>query len=94
VTVEDHSIIGGLGSAVAEVIAERGLRLRLARQGIGDVFPSSGEGESLLDFYGMRAEEIAGAAKAVIGSGSPVSRPVDAPARPGHRLPRGSRRNE
>ena len=45
VTVEDHNIIGGLGSAIAEVIAEEVLA-PLVRVGIKDVFPESGEAEN------------------------------------------------
>jgi len=59
VTVEDHNILGGLGSAVAETLAERGLARPLVRVGIRDVFPQSGPAEALLDHYGMRPEDIA-----------------------------------
>jgi transketolase len=68
VTIEDHSIIGGLGSAIAEVIAESVPAATLVRVGLRDIFPSSGESESLLDYYGMSVSDIVGAAKrAVLG---------------------------
>jgi transketolase len=42
VTVENHSIIGGLGSAVAEVLAEAGVGARLTRLGVPDVWAPGG----------------------------------------------------
>ena len=62
VAVEDHSIIGGLGSALAEVIAEHGGG-RLVRIGVRDVFPESGEALALLDRYGMSTSGIVAAAQ-------------------------------
>ena len=57
VTVEDHNIIGGLGSAVAEVLAESG-RGRLTRHGLSDVFGESGTYEDLYRRYQLDAEGI------------------------------------
>ena len=57
-TVEDHSIIGGLGSAVAEVIAEKGLEAKLNRIGVDDQFPESGLPSDLYSKYGLSAEKI------------------------------------
>ena len=51
VTVEDHNIINGLGSAVAEIIAEHNL-VPLLRVGIKDTFAESGEYRELLEKYG------------------------------------------
>ncbi len=62
VTVEDHTIINGLGSAVAEVIAEN-VPAHLIRLGLQDVYGESGFPEELLDAYGMRIEDIVSAAK-------------------------------
>ena len=62
VTVEDHNVIGGLGSAVAEVVAERA-PASLVRVGLQDVFPESGPAEALLDHYLMGVEDIVQAAK-------------------------------
>lgn len=62
VTLEEHSIIGGLGSAVAEVIAEAnfGFPKRFKRVGIPDVFPDRyGSQESLLEHYRIKAQAIA-----------------------------------
>ncbi len=58
VTVEEHNIVGGLGSAVAEVIAEEA-PAKLLRIGIEDKFGKSGTPAALLDDYGLTAEKIA-----------------------------------
>ncbi len=56
-TVEEHSTIGGLGDAVAAVVAEHGGKL--TKIGIPDCFGQSGEPYALLDFYGLSAEKLA-----------------------------------
>jgi len=67
ITVEDHNVIGGLGSAVAEVMAEEACAKPLARLGLQETFGVSGEGNALLDAFGMSAENIAGAVKRLLG---------------------------
>lgn len=58
-TIEDHSIIGGLGSAVAEVLAESGYRGTFQRFGYPDVFPSGyGTQDEMRARYGLTAEAI------------------------------------
>ncbi len=57
VTVEEHSIIGGLGEAIAGVTAEHH-PTRVYRIGINDVFGQSGQSQELLDLYGLRAINI------------------------------------
>jgi transketolase len=57
-TVEDHSIIGGLGSSVAEVIAEEGIHSKLHRIGLNDTFPESGAPSDLYEKYGLSASKI------------------------------------
>ena len=57
-TVEDHSIIGGLGSSVAEVMAEEGIQGKLHRIGVNDVFPESGTPADLYEKYGLSANRI------------------------------------
>ena len=64
VTVEEHSIIGGLGDAVASVVAEHGGRLH--KIGINDCFGQSGKPEALLDFYGLTPEKIAVRVKEIL----------------------------
>lgn len=57
-TAEDHSVIGGLGSAVSEVLAEK-LPTKVERIGLNDEFGESGEHEELLDKYHLLPREIA-----------------------------------
>lgn len=66
VTAEDHQIIGGLGSAVAEALAEAGLGRRLLRIGVKDVFGESGSPEELLAKHQMDAAGIAAQLKALL----------------------------
>jgi transketolase len=58
VTAEEHNIIGGLGSAVAEVLVENSPCL-MGRIGIQDVFGRSGKGDELMKIYGITADDIA-----------------------------------
>jgi transketolase len=58
-TVEDHQIIGGLGSAVAEALAESAVGVRQIRVGIPDTFGESGTPEELLAKYKLDARGIA-----------------------------------
>lgn len=62
VTAEEHSIIGGLGSAVAEYISEEGF-VPLTRIGTRDTFGESGTPEELFKKYGLTAEDVASAAR-------------------------------
>ena len=64
VTVEEHSIIGALGSAVAELLAEQH-PAPLERVGTRDVFGLSGTMDELFDHFGLRAASIAEAARRV-----------------------------
>ncbi len=64
ITVEDHNIMNGLGSAVAEVIAERG-KGRLKRVGIQDRFGESAPYERLLAKNGITVENIVALARAL-----------------------------
>ena len=64
VTAENHQASGGLGSAVAELLAETGAA-RLARIGVKDEFGEVGTQDYLQDRFGLRAADIAGAAKAL-----------------------------
>lgn len=57
-TVEEHSIIGGLGSAVSELLGEK-LPTRITRIGVNDVFGESGPAKELLHKYKLDAEGIA-----------------------------------
>ena len=65
VTAEEHNVIGGLGSAVAEVLAES-YPVPVTRVGVEDVFGKSGPALELLEIYGLNAENIAAKAKKAI----------------------------
>ena len=57
ITIEDHNIIGGLGSAVCEVLSEN-YPVRVIRIGIKDTFGTSGRGTDLMKYFGITAENI------------------------------------
>ncbi len=65
VTAEEHSIIGGLGSAVAEVLAGNS-NAKFARVGVNDKFGKSGKPADLFKAYGLTAENIAANCKKLI----------------------------
>lgn len=65
VTVEEHSMIGGLGGAVAETLADRA-PVPMERVGIADTFTESGPYEDLLRKYGLSAEAIVDAVRRVL----------------------------
>ncbi len=65
VTVEEHNIIGGLGSAVSELLSEN-LPTPLRRIGIRDCYGETGPYEKLLDLYGMGVQDIVAAAEEVL----------------------------
>lgn len=64
VTAEEHSVIGGLGSAVAEVTAQE-YPVKIAMVGQKDTFGESGKPAELLEKYGMTAKDIVLAAKSL-----------------------------
>ena len=66
VTAEEHNIIGGLGSAVAEVLCESGKPVPMLRVGVEDRFGRSGPAWELLDLYGLTAPHIAEKVRAVL----------------------------
>ncbi|MBR6552404.1 MAG: transketolase family protein [Clostridia bacterium] len=65
VTAEEHNIIGGLGSAVAEAVAEE-CPVPVVRVGVNDEFGKSGPAVELLHLYGLDAENIVAKAKLAI----------------------------
>lgn len=64
-TAEEHSVIGGLGSAVAETVV-KGNPVPMAMLGMNDTFGESGKSEDLLEKYGLTAEHIRDMAKELI----------------------------
>lgn len=57
ISIEDHSIIGGLGSAISEVLTSK-IPVKLERMGINDTFGKSGKAEDLLHYYNLDAQAI------------------------------------
>lgn len=65
VTVEEHQVAGGMGSAVAEFLSETN-PTKIARIGIQDQFGQSGEPDELIEHYGMGTDSIVAAGKKII----------------------------
>jgi len=65
VTAEEHSIIGGLGSAVAEVLVRKN-PVSVEMVGVHDIFTDSGEDVVLQELYGLKSKEIVEAARKVM----------------------------
>jgi transketolase len=65
VTTEEHSIVGGLGGAVAELLSDK-CPTPLVRHGIKDRFGLSGKAEDLINYFGLTAENLVAAAKEVL----------------------------
>ena len=57
VSVEDHSVIGGIGSAIADVLIEE-YPCKLTKIGINDTFGKSGKANELVKYYGLDSESI------------------------------------
>ena len=66
VTAEEHSIHGGLGSAVAEAVCESSVRVPVIKLGVNDVFGKSGPAVELLHIYGLDAQNIVEKAKKAV----------------------------
>lgn len=66
VTVEDHNILGGLGTAVAEILAEENLHCCFAKLGVPDVFPGFGAFDAQAAHFGFDAAAIAAKVKAML----------------------------
>lgn len=68
ITIEDHSVIGGLGSAVAETLTEVGFGGRQLRLGCQDTYGESGAPEELYEKYGLSAHQIVQRTRKLINS--------------------------
>ncbi|HET6352075.1 MAG TPA: transketolase C-terminal domain-containing protein [Coriobacteriia bacterium] len=62
VTAEEHSVLGGMGSAVSEVLSEV-CPVPTRRVGVADVFGTSGEPRELMEHFGLTADDIVRAAR-------------------------------
>jgi transketolase len=67
VTVENHLVNGGLGTAVATMIAERGMGARLTRLGLQDTYAHGGSRPYLTAYYGFAAGDVVAAAEQLVG---------------------------
>ena len=67
VTIEDHSVFGGLGGAIAEILSENRPTL-MKRIGINDTFCESGSNEDLICKYGFAVDEISAICKSILSS--------------------------
>ena len=66
ITVEEHTVLGGLGGAVAEVLGER-RPTQLNRIGLQDTYVQSGPNDELLDIYGLSAARVSEQVLAILG---------------------------
>ncbi len=66
ITVEEHTVLGGLGGAVAEVLGER-RPTQLNRIGLQDTYVQSGPNDELLDIYGLSSARVAEQVLAILG---------------------------
>ena len=57
ISIEDHSIIGGLGSAISEVLTDE-FPVELKRIGINDTFGKSGKAEELMEYFGLTSQNL------------------------------------
>ena len=57
ISIEDHNLIGGLGSAISEVLADE-YPVKLTRLGINDTFGKSGKATELMEYFGITANDI------------------------------------
>ena len=87
VTAENHTMMGGLGSAVAEALAEAGLAIPLKRIGIADVFAESGSREYLFNRYGLSTQNIIGAVWRALAINRPEPRAPAIESTPGTYAP-------
>lgn len=79
ITVEEHSVIGGLGEAVCSVLSEK-MPCYVRRLGVQDQFGHSGPAAEVLRDYGLSAEAIAAAVREVVRPDDPAPAASDAPA--------------
>jgi len=66
-TAENHTIVGGLGSAVAETLMEAGVSVRFRRLGVLDCFGEGGTTPYLFDKFGLSEQHVAAAIRDLLG---------------------------
>jgi transketolase len=87
VSAENHSVIGGLGSAVAEALASSGVGTPLRRIGVNDTFAESGSREFLFERYGLGVSSLLTAVWDALGLRTPVPAAPPVPSAPGTYAP-------
>ncbi len=87
ITAENHTIVGGLGSAVAEALAEAGVAAPLRRIGIADTFAEAGSREYLFAKYGLGTNDIIAAAWRGLALNRPMPTAPAVAVRPGAYAP-------
>jgi transketolase len=88
VTAENHTVVGGLGSAVAEAIAEAGLGRPLRRVGLRDTFAEGAQtGPYLFGKYGLSTQAIIDAAWTALGNRDRAPVAGNVPVEPGEYSP-------
>jgi transketolase len=65
-TVEEHNIIGGLGTAISEIAAESGISTRIYKLGIDDSYTKSGDYQYLKKLHGIDAKSISNKVKSIL----------------------------
>lgn len=73
ITLENHSIVGGLGSAVAEVMAEHGVGTRLLRLGLRDTYAHGASQAYLMRHYGLDAQALVRGVDELLGRSSGIT---------------------
>ncbi len=68
ITVEEHSVIGGLGGLLAEIVSEQAPGTRVERIGLADGWSESAPNDFLLDKYGLSPERIATRIREIVGA--------------------------
>jgi transketolase len=73
ITMENHTIVGGLGSAIAEVMAENGVGRKLIRVGLRDTFAHGGSKQYLMAKYGLDARALIRRVEELVGRDLAIS---------------------
>jgi transketolase len=68
ITVEEHSVLGGLGGAVAEALSEH-RPTKVNRIGLQDLYPQSGPNDALLEIYGLSSPRVADQVRGILQRG-------------------------
>lgn len=73
IAMENHTVIGGLGSAVAELMAENGIGKKLVRIGLKDTYAHGGSKPYLMREYGLDAMALVRRVEELVGRGLGIS---------------------